>query len=79
MWPTRATHAVRAAPARAHGLPEHSTPKEHLGQRPNAIAAVEQWASKDARVRLRWLDSGHELLDQLETMWTETAAFFGLA
>jgi len=24
------------------------------------------------------LDSGHELIDQLETIWTESAAFFGI-
>jgi pimeloyl-ACP methyl ester carboxylesterase len=44
-----------------------------------APASVERWASQNPSVRLRWLDSGHELVDQLETMWSETAAFFGLA
>jgi hypothetical protein len=43
-----------------------------------APAAVEQWAAHNPSVRLRWLDSGHELIDQLETMWTESAAFFGI-
>jgi len=52
-----------------------------MGRRDETVApaAVEHWASQNASVRLRWLDSGHELVDQLETMWTETAAFFGLA
>ena len=27
---------------------------------------------------LRWLDSGHELVDPLETMRTESAAFLGV-
>jgi hypothetical protein len=25
----------------------------------------------------RWLDSGHELVHQLQTIWIESAAFFG--
>jgi pimeloyl-ACP methyl ester carboxylesterase len=41
--------------------------------------AVERWAAKQPLVRLRWLDSGHELVDQLETIWTESVAFLGLA
>jgi pimeloyl-ACP methyl ester carboxylesterase len=44
-----------------------------------APAAVDRWASQNPIVRLRWLDSGHELVDQLETMWSETAAFFSPA
>jgi len=43
-----------------------------------APAAVERWAAQNPSVRLRLLDSGHELIDQLETMWTESAAFFGI-
>lgn len=52
-----------------------------MGRRDETVApsAVERWASQNASVRLHWLDSGHELLDQLETMWSETAAFFGVA
>ena len=52
-----------------------------MGRRDDTVApaAVERWASQNPSVRLRWLDSGHELVDQLETMWSETAAFFGLA
>jgi hypothetical protein len=44
-----------------------------------APAAVASWAAQNPSVRLRWLDSGHELVDQLETMWSETAEFFRLA
>jgi hypothetical protein len=51
-----------------------------MGRRDDTVtpAAVEQWACQNPSVCLRWLDSGHELVDQLETMWSETAAFFGL-
>lgn len=41
-------------------------------------AAVERWAAQNPSVRLRLLDSGHELTDQLETMWTESVAFCGI-
>ena len=41
-----------------------------------APAAVERWAAQNPSVRLRWLDSGHDLIDQLETIWIESAAFF---
>jgi pimeloyl-ACP methyl ester carboxylesterase len=44
-----------------------------------APAAVERWAAQNPNVRLRLLDSGHELIDQLETIWNESAAFFGIA
>jgi len=44
-----------------------------------APAVVERWAAQNASVHLRWLDSGHELVDQLETIWVESAAFFGIA
>ena len=43
-----------------------------------APAAVERWAAQNPNVRLRMLDSGHELTDQLETMWIESAAFLGI-
>ena len=42
-------------------------------------AAVERWAAHNPSVTLRSLDSGHELVDQLETIWKESAAFFGIA
>ena len=42
-------------------------------------AAVERWAGQNPSVRLRWLDSGHELVDALETIWSESAAFLGIA
>ncbi len=52
-----------------------------MGRRDDTVApaAVERWAAQNPSVHLRWLDSGHELVDQLETMWNETAAFCGLA
>lgn len=52
-----------------------------MGRRDDTVApaSVERWASQNPSVNLRWLDSGHELVDQLEPMWSETAAFFGLA
>jgi pimeloyl-ACP methyl ester carboxylesterase len=52
-----------------------------MGRRDDTVApaAVERWASQNPNVRLLLLDSGHELTDQLETMWSETAAFFALA
>jgi pimeloyl-ACP methyl ester carboxylesterase len=43
-----------------------------------APAAVERWAGQNPSVRLRWLDSGHELVDVLETIWIESAAFLGV-
>lgn len=43
-----------------------------------APAAVERWAAQNPSVRLRWLDSGHELVDQLDTIWIESAAFLGV-
>jgi surfactin synthase thioesterase subunit len=43
-----------------------------------APAAVERWAAQNPNVHLRMLDSGHELTDQLETMWIESAAFLGI-
>jgi pimeloyl-ACP methyl ester carboxylesterase len=51
-----------------------------MGRRDDTVApaAVERWASENPRVRLRWLDSGHELVDQLETMWSGSAEFLGL-
>ena len=43
-----------------------------------APAAVERWAAQNPSVRLRWLDSGHELVDQLETIWLESTTFLGI-
>lgn len=43
-----------------------------------APAAVERWAGQNPSVRLRWLDAGHDLIDSLETIWIESAAFLGL-
>jgi len=49
-----------------------------MGKRDQVVEpeAVEQWAAQQPLVRLRWLDSGHELIDQLETIWAESIAFF---
>jgi uncharacterized protein len=41
--------------------------------------AVEQWATRQSLVQLRWLDSGHDLVDQLDTMWAESLAFLNLS
>jgi len=40
--------------------------------------AVAGWAASQPRVQLRWLDSDHELIDQLETMWAESVAFLNI-
>jgi pimeloyl-ACP methyl ester carboxylesterase len=66
----------RYDPAPPAGIPTLA----FMGRRDETVAptAVERWASQNAKVRLRWLDSGHELVDQLETLWSETVAFFGL-
>ena len=37
----------------------------------------ERFAAKHPNVRLRLLESGHELTDVLEVLWKETAAFLG--
>jgi uncharacterized protein len=39
---------------------------------------VKRWCGVRSNVRLRLLDDGHQLLDSLEQIWTETAAFFSL-
>ena len=68
--------------ARYDPAPPASVPTlAFMGRRDDTVApaAVERWASQNPSVGLRWLDSGHELVDQLETMWSETAAFFALA
>jgi hypothetical protein len=51
-----------------------------MGRRDDVVdpAAVETWARANPSARLVWLDSGHELTDQLETIWSQSAAFFGL-
>jgi uncharacterized protein len=51
-----------------------------MGRQDQTVApsAVERWAAQNPSVRLRWLNSGHELVDQLETIWIESAAFLGI-
>jgi pimeloyl-ACP methyl ester carboxylesterase len=51
-----------------------------MGRKDETVApsAVERWAGQNPSVRLRWLDSGHELIDVLETIWIESAAFLGI-
>jgi uncharacterized protein len=51
-----------------------------MGRRDDTVdpAAVERWAARNPTARVRWLDSGHELTDQVETIWSESAAFLGL-
>jgi pimeloyl-ACP methyl ester carboxylesterase len=50
------------------------------GEHDDAVdpATVKVWCAARPNVRLRLLDDGHQLLDSLEQIWTETAAFFGL-
>jgi pimeloyl-ACP methyl ester carboxylesterase len=50
------------------------------GTRDDVVPAEvsEQFASRHPDVRLRLLDSGHELTDVLDIMWVEVAAFLGL-
>ena len=52
-----------------------------IGRRDDVVdpAAVEAWARANPTARLVWLDSGHELTDQIETIWSLSAAFFGLS
>lgn len=67
--------------ARYDSAPTVSIPTlAFMGRRDETVSpsAVEKWAAQNANVRLRWLDSGHELVDQVETMWSESATFFGL-
>ena len=40
---------------------------------------VERWASLQPRVTLRLLDDEHQLTDSIETIWTETERFLGIA
>lgn len=51
-----------------HGIHDEVVPVE--------ISKV--YAARHPNVTLRLLDSGHELTDRLEEMWTETAVFLGL-
>ena len=41
------------------------------------VALSKAFAEGHPNVTLRLLDSGHELTDVLEQLWTETAAFLG--
>jgi pimeloyl-ACP methyl ester carboxylesterase len=52
-----------------------------MGRRDDVVdpASVEAWAEANPSARLVWLDSGHELTDQLDTIWSQSADFFGLA
>jgi uncharacterized protein len=52
-----------------------------MGRRDDVVdpATVEAWARANPSARLMWLDSGHELTDQLETIWSRAAEFFGLS
>ena len=60
--------------------PVHIPTLAFMGRQDQTVspAAVERWAARNQNVRLRWLDSGHELVDALETIWIESAAFFGI-
>jgi hypothetical protein len=51
-----------------------------MGRRDETVdpAAVERWASENPTARLVWLDSGHELTDQIEAIWAASAEFLGL-
>jgi pimeloyl-ACP methyl ester carboxylesterase len=51
-----------------------------IGRRDDVVdpVTVEAWARANPTARLVWLDSGHELTDQIETIWSLSAAFFGL-
>ena len=40
---------------------------------------VQRWASLQPRVTLRMLDDEHQLTDSIETIWTETERFLGIA
>jgi pimeloyl-ACP methyl ester carboxylesterase len=40
---------------------------------------VERWATLQPRVTLRMLDDEHQLTDSIETIWTETERFLGIA
>jgi uncharacterized protein len=57
--------------------PVHVPTLAFMGRRDSVVEpeAVERWAAAQAVVQLRWLDSDHELIDQLETMWTDSVAF----
>lgn len=51
-----------------------------VGRRDDVVepASVEAWARANPTARLVWLDSGHELTDQLEAIWAMSAEFFGI-
>ena len=42
-------------------------------------SVVESFAKRRGNVTLHLLDDGHQLLESLETIWTDTAPFLGLA
>jgi hypothetical protein len=39
---------------------------------------VREWAAPRANVRVRMLPDDHRLQAHLDTIWTESAAFFGI-
>ncbi len=51
-----------------------------MGRKDDTVdpAAVERWAAKNPSARVVWLDSGHELTDQIERIWNESSAFLGV-
>ena len=51
-----------------------------IGRRDDVVepASVEGWARASPTARLVWLDSGHELTDQIETIWAMSAEFLGI-
>ncbi|MGH7320166.1 MAG: alpha/beta hydrolase [Candidatus Rokuibacteriota bacterium] len=51
-----------------------------MGRRDDVVepASVEGWARANPTARLVWLDSGHELTDQIETIWAVSAEFLGI-
>jgi hypothetical protein len=60
--------------------PVHVPALAFMGRRDDVVdpASVERWARANPVARLVWLHAGHELTDQLETMWAMSAEFFGI-
>ncbi|MGH7268376.1 MAG: alpha/beta hydrolase [Candidatus Rokuibacteriota bacterium] len=52
-----------------------------MGRRDDVVdpASVARWAEANPAARLVWLESGHELTDQVETIWALSAEFLGIA
>jgi alpha-beta hydrolase superfamily lysophospholipase len=51
-----------------------------MGRRDDVVdpVGVARWVEANPAARLVWLESGHELTDQLETIWARSAEFFGI-